>query len=105
MKPEGDFQQATYAVVARIPKGRVMTYGQIAALCGHPRAARVVGQIAHFGPEYLPWHRVVKKDGQLASGYSYGGKEAHRRSLETEGVVVIDDKIESIDKYIWWPAG
>ena len=50
-----DFKKDVYEVVAKIPKGRVMTYGQIAALCNHPRAARSVGQVAHWGPQELPW--------------------------------------------------
>ena len=60
------FSQDVYALVARIPKGRVMTYGQIAALCGSPRSARIVGQVAHWGPLDLPWQRVVNKRGGLA---------------------------------------
>ena len=56
-------------LVAKIPEGRVMTYGQIAALCGRPKAARVVGGVAHYGDPLLPWHRVVNKHGKLASGY------------------------------------
>ena len=50
-----------------------MTYGQIAALCGNPRAARVVGGVAHFGDTSIPWQRVVNKNGGLAAGYP-GGK-------------------------------
>lgn len=96
------FRQAVYEIVSAIPKGRVMTYGQIAAVCGSPRAARVVGQIAHFGPPYLPWQRVVKQSGDLASGY-YSGKAGHRRDLEKEGVVVHDDYTITIKTYIWHP--
>lgn len=92
-----------YSLVAQIPKGRVMTYGQIAALCGSPRAARVVGGIAHFGPEELPWHRVVKKDGGLASGY-YGGQSGQAKDLGEEGVKIEDYKIVDMEKVIWWPS-
>lgn len=78
-----------------------MTYGQIAALCGHPRAARVVGGIAHHGPEELPWQRVVNKQGGLASGY-WGGKRAHRAVLEAEGVKVTNYRVD-INELLWWP--
>jgi methylated-DNA-protein-cysteine methyltransferase-like protein len=93
------------AIVSKIPKGRVMTYGQLAALAGTPNAARVVGGIAHFGDSKLPWHRVVNKKGGLASGYP-GGKKAHAQHLIAEGVIV--DKKDSeykvdIEKLIWWP--
>ena len=49
-----DFRELIYEYVAQIPPGRVMTYGQLAALAGSPRAARIVGGVAHFGPEELP---------------------------------------------------
>lgn len=79
-----------------------MTYGQIAAICGKPRAARQVGGIAHFGPESLPWHRVVNKEGGLASGY-YGGKEGHKKDLLAENVQVSDELTIDIANYIYWP--
>jgi methylated-DNA-protein-cysteine methyltransferase-like protein len=96
------FRQQVEALVARIPKGRVMTYGQLAALCGRPTAARIVGGIAHFGDPDLPWQRVVNKRGGLAAGYP-GGRQGHRQVLEQEGVAVSDDLRVDIDKLIWWP--
>lgn len=98
------FAQLVYRLVAQIPAGRVMTYGQIAALCGNPRSARIVGGIAHYGPSELPWHRVVNKSGGLALGYSYGGREGHKQDLEREGVVVRENYTVDIDKLIWWPS-
>lgn len=80
-----------------------MSYGDIAACCGRPRAARIVGGIAHFGDSELPWHRVVNRFGGLARGYP-GGREAQRRHLEAEGVT-IDDRyiIKDFTKYRWSP--
>lgn len=103
MKPESQFKTDVYAIVKQIPKGRVMTYGQIAALCGHPRAALIVGQIAHWGPLELAWHRVVHKDGRLAGGYTTGGYEAHKRDLEAEGIKIIDYKVADMEGVLWWP--
>lgn len=81
-----------------------MTYGQIAALCGSPRAARIVGQIAHWGPLELPWQRVVHQDGKLAGGYTTGGYEAHRRDLEAEGVGVDGQfRVKDLESRLWWP--
>lgn len=97
------FQNSVYKLVAKIPKGRVMTYGQIAALCGSPRAARIVGGIAHFGPQDLPWQRVVNKNGGLASAYTTGGLEAHKSDLESDGVKVSPDYRVDIQKLLWWP--
>jgi len=81
---------------------KVMTYGQIAYLCGRPRAARIVGGVAHFGDLALPWQRVVKKDGSLAEGYP-GGTEGHKAALEAEGVVVGPDYRIDMEKYLWRP--
>lgn len=90
MSVDGNFKVRVFEVVQQIPEGRVMTYGDIALLSGHPNAARIVGQIAHFGPPDLPWHRVVNRFGGLASGY-YGGREGQRRMLESEGIPVSSD--------------
>jgi methylated-DNA-protein-cysteine methyltransferase-like protein len=77
-----DFNKRVHKIVAQIPRGKVMTYGQIAALAGAPWAAWEVGQIAHYGPSDLPWQRVVNKKGGLAQAYTPGGLESHRRDLE-----------------------
>ena len=79
-----------------------MTYGQIAALCGSPRAARIVGGIAHFGPEELPWHRVVNKEGHLAAAFP-GGRSEQASRLREEGVEVSGDYILRIGELLWWP--
>ncbi len=102
MSPDENFSKAVYALVGSIPVGRVMTYGQIAALCGSPRAARIVGGVAHFGPEDLPWHRVVNKQGGLASAFPGGRREQGRR-LEAEGVVIREDLSVDVDNLLWWP--
>ena len=99
---EAGFRERIEAVVAQIPRGRVMTYGQLAALCGNARAARIVGGIAHFGNPDLPWQRVVNKTGGLASGYP-GGRSGHKQVLEAEGVVVSDDFHVDVKQLIWWP--
>lgn len=99
--PESSFRELVYAYVARIPRGRVMTYGQLAALCGHPRAARQVGQIAHFGPSELPWWRVVNRHGGLAAAYTNGGREEHKRLLEAEGVAVSAEYKIDVERLLW----
>lgn len=99
---ESSFKQAVYELVAQIPEGRLMTYGDIAALAGHPYAARQVGGLAHFGPTDLPWHRVVNRLGDCASGY-YGGKEGHRQVLEAEGIIVEDYRVKDFEKLRWRP--
>lgn len=99
---EAGFRERVEALVAQIPRGRVMTYGQIAALCGNARAARIVGGVAHFGDPDLPWQRVVNKQGGLAAGYP-GGRQGHRQVLEAEGFKVSGDYRVTVDELIWWP--
>jgi methylated-DNA-protein-cysteine methyltransferase-like protein len=99
---EAGFREKVEALVAQISRGQVMTYGQIAALCGQPRAARIVGGIAHFGNPDLPWQRVVNKQGGLAAGYP-GGRAGHKQVLEAEGLKVSDDYRIAVKELIWWP--
>lgn len=103
MEPDKAFKEDIYKMVARIPEGRLMTYGQLAALAGKPRGAWEVGQIAHFGPEDLPWHRVVNKQGGLASGWPNGGRDAHKALLEAEGIKVTPEYVADIASLQWWP--
>lgn len=104
MEPDRAFAAQVYEIVATIPRGRVMTYGQIAALAGAARAARIVGQVAHWGPMDLPWQRVVHKDGSLARGYTTGGLEAHKRDLEADGVEVDGEyRVVDLEQRLWWP--
>jgi len=98
---DNNFRDRVLALVTQIPKGKVMTYGQIAALCGNPRAARIVGGIAHFGDPDLPWQRVVKKDGSLAEGYP-GGVIGHESALKTENVDIQHRKV-NMQKHLWQP--
>jgi methylated-DNA-protein-cysteine methyltransferase-like protein len=100
---DAQFKERVYALVAQIPPGRVMTYGQIAAICGEPRAAWEVGQIAHNGPSDLPWQRVVNKQGGLAVGWPNGGQEAHKAVLAAEGVEVNADYQVDVARLQWWP--
>ena len=100
---DSTFRSRVYELVAQIPIGHVMTYGDIAALCGEAHAARVVGGIAHSGPTELPWQRVVNRFGGLADGF-YGGQAGHRRALEAEGVEIdADNRIIDFEEYRWRP--
>ncbi len=102
--PDINFRDKVYQLVATIPKGKVMTYGDVAGFSGHAYAARIVGGLAHFGPTELPWQRVVNRFGGLAAGYP-GGREAHKYNLEQDGIEVGDDFIiKNFEKYRWKPS-
>ena len=98
----GQFKELVYELVAQIPEGRVMSYGDIAALCGQAYASRIVGGLAHYGPTELPWHRVVNRFGDCAAGY-YGGKEGHKAALEAEGVTIEEHRIVDFTDRRWRP--
>lgn len=106
LSEEIKFKEVVYTYVAQIPKGKVMTYGQLAALAGNVRAARIVGGIAHFGDPDLPWQRVVNKQGGLAAGYP-GGRIAHKQHLESEGIKVLGENDEyyvEVRELLWQPG-
>lgn len=83
------FFDGVYKVVQSVPRGYVATYGQVAALAGHPHSARYVGFALHSNPSpgIIPCHRVVFRDGSLSPGYAFGGPERQKDLLEAEGVV------------------
>lgn len=89
------FNERVYAVVKRIPRGMVATYGQVAALAGNPRNARFVGYALHANPEpgVIPCHRVVFRDGSLAPGFAFGGPDRQRMLLEKEGVTFVPPRV------------
>jgi methylated-DNA-protein-cysteine methyltransferase-like protein len=82
------FRQAVWALVREIPAGRVVTYGQIAALLGHGRAARAVGQALKRCPPGVPWHRVVNARGGISRRANVGHMLTQRILLQQEGVRV-----------------
>lgn len=89
------FFEDVYNVVEKIPKGQVMTYGEVARAVGS-RDARRVGHALHANkvPEKVPCHRVVFADGGLASGYVFGGPGEQKRRLIEEGVEFVGDKVD-----------
>lgn len=93
-----------YAIVRRIPRGRVASYGQVAALAGIPHAPRVAGYALHALPEGtpVPWHRVVAADGRLPLGkLSPPGAITQRLRLEREGVRFDARGIADMDAVRW----
>ena len=82
------FFESVYEIVARIPRGKVMAYSDIAALIGAPGAQRQVGWAMRRCPEELPWQRVVRADGTIAGG---AFAEERRARLEAEGVPFLPD--------------
>lgn len=89
-----------YEAVKRIPKGKVATYGQVAAMAGNKKMSRAVGNALHKNPEpgIIPCHRVVNSKGILSGEFAFGGMNAQAKLLEKEGVKVVDGKVD-LNKY------
>ncbi len=90
-----------YELVRRIPAGRVTTYGSLAKRLN--MSPRVVGYALHLNPDgkQTPCHRVVNRDGRIAPGYAFGGKNAQKKLLEQEGVEFKDLNHLNIKKYFF----
>lgn len=102
MKQETSFFERVITTIRKIPRGKVATYGQIAALAGKPRAARQVAWILHSSSDKhrLPWHRVINRNGKISLP-KYGGYEVQRALLVKEKIVFDEnDRIDSA-KFQW----
>ena len=100
-----NFYQQVYALVCQVPAGKVVTYGQVAALLGSPRAARAVGYALRFLPagSDVPWHRVINYQGGISPRYPAESPIIQRVLLEAEGVSFdVQERIE-LARYRWHP--
>ncbi|MBD3585788.1 cysteine methyltransferase [Salinimonas sp. HHU 13199] len=101
--PQRSGHQQIYHVVSLIPSGCVATYGQVADLAGLPGRARLVGRLLRTAPSHLnlPWHRVVRANGQIA----VDGNSAvtQQNKLLAEGVVVTAKRV-NIKRFLWQPT-
>ena len=95
-------KQVVYEYLATIPKGKVVTYGQIAKFLGNSNLARTVGNILHENPDgdKYPCYKVVNAQGKLAENYAFGGLKFQKMRLEADGIIVNNDKVD-LKKYQW----
>ena len=94
--------ERVYEYVKTVPRGKVVTYGQVAAAIGAPRCARQVGWALHVNPEpgVIPCHRVVNREGRLAPAFAFGGEAVQASLLEADGVEVVGGYVD-LNKYRW----
>jgi methylated-DNA-protein-cysteine methyltransferase-like protein len=101
-----DIYTQIYAVVRAIPKGRVSSYGAIAAALGLKSAARLVGYAmnqAHMVVPKVPAHRVVNRIGLLTGKHHFSPPERMQQLLESEGIKIKDDQVQEFEKVFWDP--
>ena len=102
-----DFFQKVYKVVKLIPPGRVTSYGAIARYLGTARSSRMVGWAmnqSHSQDDIIPAHRVVNRNGLLTGKHFFGGENVMQELLESEGLIIEDDKILNFRERLWDPV-
>lgn len=89
-----------YEAVKRIPKGKVASYSQVAAMAGNPRMCRAVGNALHHNPdpENIPCYRVVNAKGELSGAFAFSGADEQEKRLAADGIPVINGKVD-LEKY------
>jgi len=103
-KNNKDFFDRVYEVVAKIPYGKVTTYGAIAEVCGIRSAARTVGWALNgAAASGLPCHRVVNRFGALTGKVHFGDPNLMEELLRAEGVEFLDDGCVDMEKHLWKP--
>jgi methylated-DNA-protein-cysteine methyltransferase related protein len=106
-KEDPSFFQLVHDVARQIPKGRVTSYGAIAAALGTKLSARMVGWAmngAHHAKPKIPAHRVVNRNGMLSGRHHFSPPEQMQILLEKEGIKVVDDTIVDFKKHFWDPS-
>lgn len=94
-----------YDLVKKIPRGKVMTYGQIALVLGDGYTARTVGYVMHGADDGVPWQRVINSQGKISTGRLSIPVNLQQSMLEQEGVVFSQKGKCDLEKYQWWPKG
>jgi methylated-DNA-protein-cysteine methyltransferase related protein len=100
-----DFRNDVLTLVKAVPKGKVVTYGQVAMLIGSPQKPRQVGMVLRGLKELdgdVPWQRVVNSQGGIST-YKVGTGELQKVLLESEGIKLRPDQSVDLKKYQWWP--
>ncbi|MGB0890854.1 MAG: MGMT family protein [Flavobacteriaceae bacterium] len=101
-----NFFEKSYAIARLIPYGRVTSYGAIAKYLGAARSARMVGWAMNkaHNLDDIPAHRVVNRKGILTGKHHFDGTNLMQQLLENEGIVVVDNQIQDLDKVFWNPS-
>ena len=104
LKFVGQYRERVYEIVRRIPRGRVMTYGQIAYILGEGYTPRTVGFVMHGADEAnTPWHRVINSQGRCSTGRVVLPTDKQQRMLEREGVKFDTSGRCELETFIWHP--
>lgn len=98
------YRERVFKLVARIPRGKVMTYGQLAAILGEGYTPRTVGFVMHSAEGDLPWHRVINAQGACSTGGLLLPTNKQQLMLEREGVKFDERGRCDLQRYAWMPT-
>ena len=101
--PDPKYRERVYRIVRRIPRGRVMTYGQIAYMLGEGYTPRTVGFVMHGADDRTPWHRVINSQGRCSTMRIALPHDKQQRMLENEGVKFDKSGRCDLEKRLWKP--
>jgi methylated-DNA-protein-cysteine methyltransferase related protein len=104
MKEPDKYRERVFQIVRRIPRGRVMTYGQIAAILGEGYTPRTVGFVMHGSPDKVPWHRVINARGSCSTMRVTLPANKQQLMLERERVKFDVNGRCDLTRYLWIPA-
>ncbi len=98
-----NYKERVYRIVRSIPRGRVMTYGQIAEILGDGYTARAVGFVMHGSDDQTPWHRVINAQGACSTRGIVLPHDKQQRMLQTEGIKFNERARCDLQTYLWIP--
>jgi methylated-DNA-protein-cysteine methyltransferase-like protein len=101
--PDPKYRERVFRIVRRIPRGRVMTFGQIAYMLGEGYTPRTVGFVMHGADDRTPWHRVINSQGRCSTMRIALPSDKQQRMLETEGVKFDESGRCDLEKLLWKP--
>ena len=103
-KPNHQYRERVYKIVRRIPRGRVMTYGQLAYMLGKGYTPRTIGFVMHGADESnTPWHRVINSQGKCSTGRIVLPPDKQQRMLEREGIKFDETGRCNLKNFLWQP--
>ena len=102
-EPDKNYRERVYRIVRSIPRGRVMTYGQLAEILGEGYTPRTVGFVMHGSDDKTPWHRVINAQGACSTGRIALPSDKQQRMLVAEGVEFNERGRCDLQRYLWIP--
>ncbi len=102
-EPDKHYRERVYRIVRSIPRGRVMTYGQLAEILGEGYTPRTIGFVMHGSADKTPWHRVINAQGGCSTGRLVLPADKQQRMLEAEGVEFNERGRCDLQRYLWIP--